>query len=525
MHMNDLDFLINRYIDGLASEHEVAQLNEILRSDAKSRQTFAEHLNLDSALAECAAGLPGKQAAIEDIVQLNQQALFSNAIAYSITAASIAVVLSLGTWFGLANSAIRSTTAISAVSNSNSTATNISSIANLVDEAGAKFAKDRGPLGRKFEPGDYELVVGVAHLRFALGAEVIFSAPARWTILDSMHVRVEQGKLRAIVPPSAKGFSIMTPDAEYIDLGTEFALGVDQSVGASDLYVFDGQVNVAHNTSRQVMEEVFEGEANRYSQGVVSSAPKMDSADFPTPNQIGLVRWQNHVERLRKAPGLIAFFPFHKTNDESVLENELKHAEHAISNGRIVGARWVSGRWPGKDSLLFDGDNERVELHIPGEFREYTITAWIKIDRLDYEMNSILNSDDMEDGDVHFQISRQGLLKGSLQGANTHDSFIGDPLPVGKWVHAAMVISSLDHTRQVYANGKLVRRGDMNRDVTIRPSLCRLGNWLPSEKHLEKRTRAFRGRMDELAIWNRALLESELRQMFEAGRQNVIHLE
>jgi hypothetical protein len=140
-------------------------------------------------------------------------------------------------------------------------------------------------------------------------------------------------------------------------------------------------------------------------------------------------------------------------------------------------------------------------------------------------MNSILNSDDMEDGDVHFQISRQGLLKGSLQGANTHDSFIGDPLPVGKWVHAAMVISSLDHTRQVYANGKLVRRGDMNRDVTIRPSLCRLGNWLPSEKHLEKRTRAFRGRMDELAIWNRALLESELRQMFEAGRQNVIHLE
>ena len=53
----------------------------------------------------------------------------------------------------------------------------------------------------------------------------------------------------------------------------------------------------------------------------------------------------------------------------------------------------------------------------------------------------------------------------------------------------------------------------------------RLGNWLPSEKHLEKRTRAFRGRMDELAIWNRALLASELRAMFEAGRQNVINLE
>jgi hypothetical protein len=340
-----------------------------------------------------------------------------------------------------------------------------------------------------------------------------------------MHVRVEYGKLRAIVPPSAKGFSIMTPDAEYIDLGTEFALGVDQSVGASDLYVFDGQVNVAHNTSRRVMEEVFEGEANRYSQGVAALAPKMDSSDFPTPNQIGLVRWQSHVEQLLKAPGLIALFPFHKTDDESVLENELKHAEHSIPNGRIVGARWVSGRWPGKDSLLFDGDNERVELNIPGEFREYTIAAWIKIDRLDYEMNAVLNSDNLEDGDVHFQITRQGLPKGGVQGAITNDSFIGDPLPIGKWVHVAMVISLVDHTRQVYANGKLVRQGAMDREILIRPSLCRLGNWLPSERHLEKRTRAFRGRMDELAIWNRALLESELRQMFEAGRPNVLELQ
>jgi hypothetical protein len=523
--MNDLEFLINRYIDGLASEHEVAQLNEILRSDAKSRQTFAEHLNLDSALAECAAGLPGKQAAIEDIVQLNQQALFSNAIAYSITAASIAVVLSLVTWFWLANSAIRSTTAISAVSNSNSTATNISSIANLVDEAGAKFASDRGPLGRKFEPGDYELVDGVAHLRFALGAELILNAPARWTILDSMHVRVEHGKLRAIVPPSAKGFSIMTPDAEYIDLGTEFALGVDKSVGASDLYVFDGQVNVAHKTSKRVMEEVFEGEANRYSQGVVSSAPKMDSADFPTPNQIGMVRWQNHVEQLHKAPGLIAFFPFDKTSDESVLKNGLKHSEHDIPDGRIVGARWVSGRWPGKDSLLFDGDDERVELNIPGEFREYTIAVWIKIDRLDYEMNAILNSDELEDGDVHFQITRQGLPKGGVQGGIANETFVGDPLPMGKWVQVVMVIAATDYTRKVYANGKLVRQGVIDRDVIISPGLCRLGNWLPAEKHLEKRTRAFRGRMDELAIWNRALQEIEIRQMFEAGRPNVLDLQ
>ncbi len=49
--------------------------------------------------------------------------------------------------------------------------------------------------------------------------------------LDSMHVRREYGKLRVIAPPSAKGFSIVTPDAEYNDLGTEFGLAQDRSFG------------------------------------------------------------------------------------------------------------------------------------------------------------------------------------------------------------------------------------------------------------------------------------------------------
>ncbi len=133
--------------------------------------------------------------------------------------------------------------------------------------------------------------------------------------------------------------------------------------------------------------------------------------------------------------------------------------------------------------------------------------------------------DDLEDGDVHFQITRQGLPKGGVQGAVTNDTMIGDPLPIGTWNHVAMVISNLDHGRRVYANGKLIREGVMEREISIRPGSCRIGNWLPSVGHSEKRTRALRGQMDELAIRNRALLESELRELVEAGRQNVLKLE
>ena len=220
---------------------------------------------------------------------------------------------------------------------------------------------------------------------------------------------------------------------------------------------------------------------------------------------------------------MIAFFPFHRTLDDSELANQVEAKESLalrVSNGRIEGARWTSGRWPGKDSLLFDGDDEFVQIDVSGEAKEITIAAWIKIDRLDYEMNAILNSDYGDDGDVHFQMTRQGLLRGGVQGGETNDTFIGEPLALGNWLHVAMVISVPDRMRWVYANGKLVRQGNLQREVKMTPGSCRLGNWLPVVGH-SKRNRAFRGRIDELAIWDRALSEFELLQLAQEGRTSL----
>jgi hypothetical protein len=519
--MNDLDCLIQRYMDGIASAEEVENLNQRLRSDRQARQVFIEYLDMDSAAAEISAGVQGKEAAVEDIIQINQRALFSNAIANSIIALAVAATLLVGMWFWLANPTKQSTT-YPRVAARPDQKTIIPREAVLIDEAYAVFARGFSPQDKNLAPGDYHLLDGYAHIRFALGAELVLHGPAKWSIFDAMHVRFDYGKVRVIVPPSAKGFSIATPDADYVDLGTEFGLDVDPQENASDLYVFDGQVNIEDKSSKELLEEVLEGNSKRLKDGLMEAAPKIDFMDFPTPNQIGLVRWKSNLDRLKKDPGLIGFFPFRKIADEGKLVNEVRDVDLPIPDGRIVGARWVSGRWTGKDSLLFDGDEDRVELTIPGEFEEYTIATWIKIDRLDYERNAILNSDQLEAGDVHFQITRQGLPKGGVQGqmpgATTDDTFIGDPLPIGKWVHLAMVISSPDRIRNIYANGKLVRSAVMNHSVTIRPENCRLGNWLPSITVGENRKRAFRGRIDELAIWNRALVEAELRSLTEAGR-------
>ncbi len=454
--MNNLELLINRYVDGQATVEEMDRLNELLRAGFKARQVFAAHLNLDSALAEIAAGLPGEKAAVEDIVELNQKAIFSNAVAYCVTTAAIVFAVSLGLWWWSVDGQPHRQVAGTAPAADPLIIPQESVAAVLIDEAGAMFSQGMAPQGVRFAAGEYDLLSGIVQLRFASGAELVLTGPARWTVVDAMQAIVEHGKMRAIVPPSAKGFRISTPSAEYIDLGTEFGLDVDRKDGTSDLFVFDGQVNVADKATSEVFEEVMEGGSTRYAEGVAITAPDFNSKNFYTPNEIGLIRWQENARKLLQSHGLIAFFPFHRTANESELVNQVEANESRaihVPHGRIERARWTSGRWPGKDSLLFDGDDEFVQIDIPGAFNELTIAAWIKIDRLDHEMNSILNSDHADDGDIHFQINRQGLPKGGVQTACTNDTFVGEPLPLGTWVHVAMVISIKDHMRWVYFNG------------------------------------------------------------------------
>ncbi len=66
----------------------------------------------------------------------------------------------------------------------------------------------------------------------------------------------------------------------------------------------------------------------------------------------------------------------------------------------------------------------------------------------------------------------------------------------------------------------LARQGSIQREMKATPGSCRLGNWLPAEGNA-KRNRALRGRIDELAIWDRALMESELKEWALAGRTSL----
>jgi hypothetical protein len=388
----------------------------------------------------------------------------------------------------------------------------------LVDEADAQFEDGYGPENVKFDSGEYRLAKGAIHLRLENGADILMKSPASFRIDDAFHLTLHDGAIRAIAPLAARGFIVATPGMDYEDLGTEFGVAVDQKSGANELHVFDGQVDARGSGSKKLVASVTQGQSVALNHGVLEPTDSPQEGRFLAPGAIGFLRWQAHCAELAQDPDLIGFYPF---VEAETLKN---HAAHALSSdGQIEGARWTSSRWPGKSALLFDRDDDFVRLTIPGEYDEFTIASWVNVDRLDYEYNALLNSDRFDPGDLHFQINRRGLVWANVMGRPpSARASANNPLQLGKWQHVVGVISITEKKHRTYVNGELMGEQDCPSDLRVTPGECRLGNWLaiPNWHHVPNR--AFKGRMDEVAIWKRSLTAQEIKAHYEAGRPSLL---
>lgn len=119
-------------------------------------------------------------------------------------------------------------------------------VATLSDSLNAKWTEGDALLsnGKRLATGshDYCLREGYAKVEFDNNTIVTLEGPAEFQILTGDQVKLNYGKLFAIVPPQAYGFVVSTPFAKIIDLGTEF--GVRQGVNEStELHVIKGKTN------------------------------------------------------------------------------------------------------------------------------------------------------------------------------------------------------------------------------------------------------------------------------------------
>jgi ferric-dicitrate binding protein FerR (iron transport regulator) len=119
--------------------------------------------------------------------------------------------------------------------------------------------------------GPVELRAGSVRLRMTCGAELLLRAPVRAELADPKSVRLQFGSLIARVPDAGIGFRVTTPQADVVDLGTEFGVPVDDN-GSTEIHVAEGTVVARSNRSAGVVS-LLRHEAGRIDADLSEIAP------------------------------------------------------------------------------------------------------------------------------------------------------------------------------------------------------------------------------------------------------------
>ena len=497
---NKYDKLFYRYLDGMLSEEEKLELNNILREDDGA----CERLKLLSTVSE---GLSE----------------YSCHPQYNVTKPSLRYVPWL---ISLASTIVAVLSFLKPEAIPDSPKPEVSTFqtpfyALLVDQAGAGFADGAGPDQVRFNKGLYQLDDGVIHLRFSNGVDTVMRAPASFAIRNDYNIRLNHGDVWALVPPGAEGFTVSSPSIDYEDRGTEFAISVDATSGSSTLHVIDGQVDARNPKSNELLSSVFEGQSTEFSEGELIPVETPDLSKFPSPNSIGYLRWQEqHSFYTNQSDELIGYFPFFEGPQ---LKN---YASNPIAgNGEIHGARWVTGRWPGKKALLFDRDDDYVEFNITHKFDELSMSTWINIDRFDKTLSSVLVSNDWDvPGDFFWQMTRYGQIWMGYHGGKRMNETNTQVIPTGQWINLTGSVSIPQKRVKLFINGEMMSYADLDPSSFNKmvPGMCRMGNWHTTNINEGNKVRALCGKIDQFSIWEKELTQEQVEELVELGKISVL---
>jgi hypothetical protein len=236
--------------------------------------------------------------------------------------------------------------------------------------------------------------------------------------------------------------------------------------------------------------------------------------------------WRAASRQLDEDPSLLVHFDFEQTDSSDWRLHNSSSRKNAVPDATIVGCQWTEGRWADKHALEFRSVNDRVRLSVPGEFESLTLAAWVRVQGLDRQFNSLFMSDGFEAGTMHWLIRKDGVLGLTAIGSGSGDVQIVPSPPVltldqyGMWVHLAVVLDG--HAKRVvhYVNGVPVREKALKMNPPFRIGAAEIGNWNASgfPDNDPSLIRNFSGAMDEFCLFSRTLNDNEIRALFSAGK-------
>lgn len=557
----EIEFLLLDWEDGCLDDVGLDRIRELVRSDEDARLAYVQHQMLNVALQPDMAATDASTASQPLLTSTlepqqtndssgHKQQLgsgihnFNRQIISWVLAAAvlIAVTARLAYHEFLTDEPAVAVTDGSDEDNAietrpEDTAFGVASVNHVVDGTLQSADKELQP-GDAVPPGPLMLTSGIAQIEFFCGATLIVEGPADLNVKSALLAEVREGRLRAQVPPAARGFSLIVNDLKVVDLGTEFALAVNDR--QTDVQVFDGEVEL--HSDQHDLQKLTAG------QGVSIDAAGDSVATQPVPeqfadiqqvedrvqrqNQASFNRWQSWSESIRQDSRLVVYYTFQNSDTFERILPDRKSAADGELNGAIVGAQQADGRWPLKSALDFKRPGDRVRLQVPGEFNSLTFAAWVQIDSLDKQFNSLFLTDNYNRGEPHWQILGDGRMYFSVRPAERGSGGPGDykvlsdpiwqPSMSGQWILLATTFEAETGRVVHYLNGRAIHDETIPVEQRVEATqigTASLGNWsLPTLPNAEFAIRNLNGSMDEFLLFADALAESEIEDIYKHGR-------
>ncbi len=526
---NDLRLLFADYVNNEISAERLQALEAALRDDTDLRREFIEYMNVDSALGELAAlsetevdalslsevtssTSPSHAMRESDTVAVGQDPLrasepdspqgrekmTSRAVAL-VAVVAATLLISFGIWMSQ-----------SGENDDRTVAGRERAIAWLVTGIDALLKKGAETWEDNTLPsGEYQLERGLLHLRFGSGVMVYVEAPARFHAVNDKRVVLHSGRLSANVPPDGVGFVVETPKAEVIDFGTEFS--VDVADGASEVHVFEGLVRVQPKSRTGNAVDL------RTSQAVMidNATEKPVEIELATDRFIRTFdesrrRYSRTVKRLSP----VAFYRMAiRDQGLSCLPPQYSGVVLTGDGNRPPHARGVfSG---GSLRVLADstGRGGRVDRSPPLGTGQLTLAAFVYLEGRAHG-GIVATNVHNDGGNFSLALDEQGFLQATIRNSDGHVlSVVGDSVVARHtWRHVVMTADGQQF--RLYEDGRQVASAPCSPVADSEADVL----WFGTDSDGLK---LWDGRIDEVALFDWALSDGDVRDLYQAALEEI----
>ncbi|MBN2063364.1 MAG: FecR domain-containing protein [Sedimentisphaerales bacterium] len=388
-----------------------------------------------------------------------------------------------------------------------------------------------------FQEETISLAQGIIKLQTDRDVTVIIEGPAEFSFRSNTELALNYGHIYSKVMKQGAGFTVKTPNAMIVDLGTEFSIKVGREEHTTEVQMYNGSAVISNSKDENSREIIKTGSARAIdSQGVM--------VDIPFDTSGVLDRTLSGYEKRLAELQVSTYCTF---NDKVSWVNDYVSDNNLFRQGKYNNVQQVA--WQDKggsvvdSALYFGGGSEGGKGYVTFdqlakiEKGSFTVAVWFRLDKADKvpaKQFIVANFDPRNEAGWRIGVLNNRpfvrLTDNStgkqFQNWQTNINELGDG-----WHSLVMVVDREKNKLTSYLDGKdsgwkLADNKELageDYEYNGHPLFDNLPAYvsLISEKPLHLGVRygeviacPFRGWLYDMAIWGRALPDAQVRELY-----------